>query len=265
MNIYSEYRFQSENAVLPDSALKVLGLHADGFYYLSYNNEQLFYALSVGAKRGFGFEEAVGFVAQHAGIQFLPLSHVYIQPEASVPVDGGLLQSNSARALFEYCYPLEPNFELIENPVADIVLLSSCRNQILEEIRQNRLPIYDFTVSWLHKIFELAISDCVHVHVLPSSFLIAIFSSGKMQLFNSFKFEAKSDFLYFLLGSVNASGNKPETMSLRLSGEIAPSSLLAEAVLPYFASVEYNAAGFNASEDSRILSMQLYPLFARLL
>jgi hypothetical protein len=263
MNIFSEYRFLPENAVLPDSALKVIAIHSDGFYFLAHDANQIFYALLVGAKKGFTFDEANNFVAQHAGIQYLSFTKVLIHPETSVPVAPELLLANTAQQLFEFCEPIDPLCELIETNVSDFSLISSFKLALLENIRQHRLPIFDWAAIWLRKTVQFAnpSTNRVHVHVLPSSFWVSAFFDGKMQLFNSFAYEAKSDFLYFLLGSVKAAGIMPDAVALRLSGEIAPSSLLAVAVHPYFASVEYDAAHFIANEESRMLSMQFYTLF----
>jgi hypothetical protein len=263
MNIYSEYRFLPENAVLPDSALKVLGLHADGFYFFVSDSNQIYYSLIVGAKTGYSFDEANSFIAEQAGILFLPVSHVFIQPETSVPVSPELLRDNPAHDLYYYCQPLSPGSELLETRIegAGLSLISSFSSNTLESVRYHRLPVFDWAATWLKKISKVSDDERVHVYVLPSLFWIAVFKNGKVQLFNSFEYQAKSDFLYFLLGSIKAAEINQESAVIRLSGEIAPSSVLAEAIQPYFLSVEYDTAGYIGNEEMRLLSMQLFPLF----
>lgn len=77
----------------------------------------------------------------------------------------------------------------------------------------------------------------VYVHFNTSKFEIIIVQNQKLILFNSFDYNAKEDFLYYLLFTAEQLNLNPETFSLQLIGNISEDSELFKMAYQYVRNV----------------------------
>ncbi|RZJ25373.1 MAG: DUF3822 family protein, partial [Flavobacterium sp.] len=67
-------------------------------------------------------------------------------------------------------------------------------------------------------------SKRVFVHFTKNCFEIVVVQNQKLILFNSFEYQTKEDFLYYLLFTAEQLGLNPETFKLQLLGDISEDS-----------------------------------------
>ncbi|MBT8259864.1 MAG: DUF3822 family protein [Bacteroidia bacterium] len=60
----------------------------------------------------------------------------------------------------------------------------------------------------------------MYVHVAKNHFEIIVIESGKLQLYNSFEYETKEDFIYYILFTAEQLNLNPETFKVNLLGNI---------------------------------------------
>lgn len=73
----------------------------------------------------------------------------------------------------------------------------------------------------------------VYVHIQPTHFEIVVAQDQKLLLFNSFEYAAPTDFLYYLLFTLEQLSLNPETVKVWLLGDITTESPLFEAAYTY--------------------------------
>jgi Protein of unknown function (DUF3822) len=73
----------------------------------------------------------------------------------------------------------------------------------------------------------------VYVHIQPTHFEIIVARDQKLLLFNSFEYAASTDFLYYLLFTLEQLSLNPETVKVWLLGDITAQSPLFEAAYTY--------------------------------
>ncbi|HBG71035.1 MAG: hypothetical protein A2W93_02970 [Bacteroidetes bacterium GWF2_43_63] len=265
MNIHSEYCFLPEGAVLPDESIKVLGIHSEGFYFLIHHGSEILYALLGSFRNGITASALMAITDRKPTFKMSELDQLLLVPESFVAVPNEFLAIQNDRQLYEMVNVIPDSYELIKSNLSNTgaTLLSAFNSesfQVLQQL-QPKQPLADLTAAWFNKIDVSASENSAHMLIFPSSFVIAVFVNGKLQLINSFNYSDKSNFLYYSLGAIKACKINPADIELWLCGEISPSSPLAEALTAYFPAIRYDAVENNGDADSRRLSSMLFPLF----
>ncbi len=261
MNIHSEYCILNEGAVLPDETVKVLGITPEGFYFLIHRQYITQYALLGSCPDGIDNQLIQKIAARKPELPLGEINHVFILPDSSVLIPNDLMNRSTDKELLEFCQVLPADFHLIKTKVdwAEASLVSVIPTKTIDTLKRmsEHVDAEDMAAAWLNKISQQG----VHAFILASRFYIAIFNNGKLQLFNSFSYTDKNNFLYYMLGAVKSCNIESSATAIHMCGEINPASPLAQSLDNYFAEVLYDAVPSSGSPDERVLSSMLYPLF----
>jgi hypothetical protein len=95
--------------------------------------------------------------------------------------------------------------------------------------------IESLLITYKNKGFE----DKIFVHVRDQFFDLVVLREEKLQFFNSFKFNTKEDFLYFILFAMEQLRLNPETNEIIFSGNIDKDSPLLEIALHYIRTAKF--------------------------
>jgi len=265
MNIHSEYSFLPDGAVLPDESIKVLGIHSEGFYFLIHRGNEILYALLGSFRNGITASSLMAVTGRRPEFRMAELDHLIVMPRSFVAIPNEFLKLQNDRQLYEMVNVLPESFQILKSEIkgTDTSLLSAFHSDDLLILNQliSKNPLADMTAAWVNKIKVSDKGNSAHMLIFPSSFVIAVFSDGRLQLINSFNYSDRSNFLYYTLGAIKACKCNPDSTELMLCGEISPSSPLAGALEAYFPVIRYDAAESNGDADARKLSSMLFPLF----
>lgn len=75
--------------------------------------------------------------------------------------------------------------------------------------------------------------DSVYINVEAFHFEMAVIKKGKLQLYNTFEYFTKEDFLYFLLFTMEQLKLNPETVKVKLTGQITKDDPIYELLYTY--------------------------------
>lgn len=262
MNIHTRYHFSER--IVSDNMLKVLGIHAEDFYFLVLDQNSPHLALSGTLKGGFEYNNWIQLIQQDAkGFDPKP-DQIFLMPDDMVAVPVIMAKQHTEEELFSSVQILPETHQLLKSevPSCDLFILSALRSGLLKEARSivDHQHLFDMAAVWLKKI-SLVKGNRVHVLVLNDRFLLAAFNEDKLVLFNQFDFQGKSDFLYFLLGAVSSTGLNPSAVSLHLCGMVSPSSPMAQGLEAYFTTIVYDAAPVTVPAEQAMIGSMMYPLF----
>lgn len=265
MNIHSEYCFLPEGAVLPDESIKVLGIHSEGFYFLIHRGSEILYALLGSFRNGITASALMAVTDRKPEFKMSELDQLLLMPASFVAVPNEFLAFQNDRQLYQMVNVIPDSYQLIKSNLLNTgaILLSAFHAESIQVLQQlqPKNPLADMAAVWLNKLKISDKGNSAHMLIFPSSFVIAVFVDGKLQLINTFSYIDKSNFLYYSLGAIKSCKINPADVELWLCGEISPSSPLAEALSAYFQAIRYNAVENNGDADSRKLSSMLFPLF----
>lgn len=96
-----------------------------------------------------------------------------------------------------------------------------------------------FIESLLTKNKNIELRDRIFIHVRPQWFEVAYFAENRLQLYNTFVYRTKEDFIYFILFVFEQLGINPELIEAMLMGEIERNSPLHEITLKYIRNVSF--------------------------
>ncbi len=82
--------------------------------------------------------------------------------------------------------------------------------------------------------------DKMYINVEPFHFEMVVTKKGEFQLYNTFEYFTKEDFIYFILFNVEQLKLDPETLTVKLSGKIAKEDVLYQLLFKYIRFVEFN-------------------------
>jgi len=93
--------------------------------------------------------------------------------------------------------------------------------------------------------------DTIFVNVYNNSYELLALKGNKLQLFNSFSFKTKEDFIYYILFTAEQLDWNPEEFSLILMGAIEKDSELYNTVYNYVRNVSFykNSKGYTLLKD----------------
>ncbi|MDD5570455.1 MAG: DUF3822 family protein [Bacteroidales bacterium] len=106
-------------------------------------------------------------------------------------------------------------------------------------------------------ISQNLISNSVFVNVYNSHFEIVVAGIKNLTFYNTFKYQAKEDVLYYLLFTLEQLNLKPETARIVLSGLINNKTSLYKLISGYFANLEF--AKLNDALDYSELKEKINP------
>ena len=94
--------------------------------------------------------------------------------------------------------------------------------------------------------------DTIFVNVYNSSYELLALKGNKLQLFNSFTFNTKEDFIYYILFTAEQLDWNPEEFSLILMGDIEKDSEIYNTVYNYVRNVSFykNSKGYTLMKDN---------------
>jgi hypothetical protein len=82
-------------------------------------------------------------------------------------------------------------------------------------------------------------STSVYLHVYEASFQIIVSDNGNLELYNSFDFQSKEDFIYYILFTLEQLDLDPETVKIKLLGSIEEHDELYTILYKYIRHVEF--------------------------
>lgn len=89
----------------------------------------------------------------------------------------------------------------------------------------------------------------MYLNVAPSHFEMAVVKKDKLQLYNTFDYYTKEDFIYFVLFSIEQLKLDPENLIIKLSGNIAEDDALYQLLYTYIRHVQFNEPTIKHSYD----------------
>jgi hypothetical protein len=156
-------------------------------------------------------------------------------------------------ALFEEAYPgsyLQYNTRVFE---ADFFAWDTLNGYDITNVYVPLMNVNNFLIERLgtfeyrntntilvEKLLDAAINvdeKQVFVHIQPSHFEIIAVQGQRLLLFNSFEYSAPTDFLYYLLFTLEQLGLNPETVKVSLLGDVNTDSPLFVAAYTYVRNV----------------------------
>ena len=87
---------------------------------------------------------------------------------------------------------------------------------------------------------ESSIDDKMYINVGLFHFEMAVVKNGQFQLYNTFEYFTKEDFIYFILFSVEQLKLNPETIIVKLSGNIVEDDALYQLLYTYIRYIEFD-------------------------
>ena len=87
---------------------------------------------------------------------------------------------------------------------------------------------------------ESSIDDKMYINVGLFHFEMAVVKNGQFQLYNTFEYFTKEDFIYFILFSVEQLKLNPETVIVKLSGSIVEDDALYQLLYAYIRYIEFD-------------------------
>lgn len=96
-----------------------------------------------------------------------------------------------------------------------------------------------FIESLLTKNKNIDLRDRIFVNVRPTWLEIGYFTENRLQLYNTFIYRTKEDFIYFILFVFEQLGINPELIEAVMMGEIEKNSPLHEIALKYIRNVSF--------------------------
>ena len=222
MNIHSECSFLPDGAVLPDESIKGLGIHSEGFYFLIHRGNEILYALLGSFRNGITASSLMAVTGRRPEFRMAELDHLIVMPRSFVAIPNDFLKLQNDRQLYEMVNVLPESFQILKSEIkgTDTSLLSAFHSDDLLILNQliSKNPLADMTAAWVNKIKVSDKGNSAHMLIFPSSFVIAVFTDGRLQLINSFNYSDKSNFLYYTLGAIKACKCNPDSTELMLRG-----------------------------------------------
>ena len=104
--------------------------------------------------------------------------------------------------------------------------------------------------------------DKIYINVEPFHFEMVIVKKDKFQLYNTFEYFTKEDFIYFILFSVEQLKLNPETLTVELTGHIEKDDDLYQMLYTYIRNVKFNQLlkKFSYSDNIEINSKHQHSL-----
>lgn len=81
--------------------------------------------------------------------------------------------------------------------------------------------------------------DMMYINVARLHFEMAVVTNGKLQLYNTYDYFTKEDFIYFVLFSIEQLKLNPETLIVKLSGDVVKDDVLYQLLYTYIRHVEF--------------------------
>jgi hypothetical protein len=85
----------------------------------------------------------------------------------------------------------------------------------------------------------------VHVHILPSSFQIAVIKNQKLELYNSFIYQSSEDFIYYLLFVLDQLNINNEDASIMLTGSVEKNAAIYSMLHKYIKTLNFGVRPNN--------------------
>lgn len=103
-----------------------------------------------------------------------------------------------------------------------------------------------------------ASDDKMYINVEPFHFEMAVVKKGQFQLYNTFEYYTKEDFIYYILFSVEQLKLDPETLIVKLSGDIKEDDALYQMLYTYIRYVEFDEPTLKYSYDATVDTISAY-------
>lgn len=179
----------------------------------------------------------------------LPLGakRLYIETRKSTLVPQSLAGAGSDREVLGFNHPLSDDEEVLSDTVASagIVNLFALPGEAVGKLsRITGCKTIHCGSSVLLELLlgqfkNLKLDDKLFVHVRPRWFELVYLRDKKLRFFNSFEYQTREDFAYFLLFVMDQLGLSPETTEVVLLGEIEKESEIFRIVYRYVRNVGF--------------------------
>ncbi|MBJ7883068.1 DUF3822 family protein [Gelidibacter salicanalis] len=92
--------------------------------------------------------------------------------------------------------------------------------------------------------------DKVYINVAPFHYEMLVVSKGQLQLYNTFEYHTKEDFIYFILFAIEQLKLNPETLIVKLTGVIEKDDEFFKILYTYIRFVEFDKSSKTYTFDS---------------
>ncbi len=92
--------------------------------------------------------------------------------------------------------------------------------------------------------------DKIYLNVEPFHFEMVVVKKGQLQLYNTFEYYTKEDFIYFILFAIEQLKLNPETVIVKLTGHILKNDPLWQILYTYIRYVEFDRPSKEYSYDA---------------
>lgn len=114
---------------------------------------------------------------------------------------------------------------------------------------------------FLEQILEAekeAVDHKMYINVNPLHFEMAVVKKGQLQLYNTFDYDTKEDFIYFVLFSIEQLKLDPESLIIKLSGNITKDDALYQLLYTYIRYVEFDEPNSKYTLHSDLENISTY-------
>ncbi len=152
-----------------------------------------------------------------------------------------------------------------ELKTSGLVLIYSAPKALLQTV-QNSFPEVKikhagfFTISHYHNLYKNKPGQHLHLQIWNGHLEVIAIENGKVLLLSSFAFQTDEDMLYFTLNVYEQLGLNPESVPLKISGEMEKSSSIWGLLLTYirFVELEERPATAQYSHEFKSVPAHLY-------
>ncbi|WP_299391458.1 DUF3822 family protein [uncultured Gelidibacter sp.] len=92
--------------------------------------------------------------------------------------------------------------------------------------------------------------DKMYINVAPFHYEMVVVKKGQLQLYNTFEYDTKEDFIYFILFAIEQLQLDPETLIVKLTGIIEKDDALFNMLYTYIRFVEFDKPSQSFTFDS---------------
>ncbi|MCX6231335.1 MAG: DUF3822 family protein [Bacteroidetes bacterium] len=126
------------------------------------------------------------------------------------------------------------------------------QNTILQKFKNAKF--IHFSTVFIKSVFinyPETVGNKAYVNVNNNEFDICIFKESKLQLYNTFQFKTKEDFIYYLLFAIKQFDCDPAQLEVILSGKITEDSVLYQLIVKYISEVSFGIS--KITEDAKTI------------
>jgi hypothetical protein len=178
---------------------------------------------------------------------------VYNTPNVTI-VPNSIFDKSRREKLYNFSNKLPISHEILDEniPCIDATVIFAIPSEVkdsLAAVNSNNFDILNQSCAFIENAFRKAKSKpeehTVKARIYHNFFELAILHNNKLELYNTFKYRAIEDLIFYTLYAYEQFELNPEKVSLNLSGDIEKDTEFAEKIIQFLPSVKFDKLSRN--------------------